>query len=193
MPGRRFWRLRALARFFGALTILVLTLSIGNHPASAQALAVTGNVTDETGAAIARAQVTLKNAQNKSTQHTASDDAGFYAFSAVQPGEYTLVVEATGFARYEQTPVTAQSASVLRLDVKLKLATVSQSVTIHVDELNLEQVPRRRKNSDQAGRDSRQHSGNQHGCSRRAGRRCAEGRDTQFERRRPRWIRFFWL
>ena len=76
MAGGRFLWLREFsrgatrARNF-AFVLLMFGLLFGNINTSAQSIAVTGKVVDESGAAIARAQVTLKNAQNKSTQHTA--------------------------------------------------------------------------------------------------------------------------
>jgi iron complex outermembrane receptor protein len=137
---RKFSRGAMRARNF-AFALLIFGLLFGNINTSAQDIAVTGKVLDESGAAIAHAHVTLKNSQSKVTQHSATDDTGAYAFASVKTGEYTLIVEAPGFARYEQASITVQSTQELHLDVKLKLAVVSQSITVHVDEPNLEQVP----------------------------------------------------
>jgi iron complex outermembrane receptor protein len=146
MAGGSFLWLREFLRCArrgrnSVFALLIFGLLFGNLNASAQNIAVTGKVVDESGAAIARAQVTLKNSQSKLAQRTTTDDAGVFAFASVTASECTLIVESPGFARYEQASISLQSAQELHLDVKLKLAAVSQSVTVHVDELNLEQVP----------------------------------------------------
>ncbi len=124
-----------------AFALLLFGLLFGIHNAFAQSIAVTGKVLDESGAAVAHAQVTLKNSQSGLTQHATTDDAGAYAFAFASAGGYTLIIEAPGFARYEQTSIAVQPSQELHFDVKLTLAVVSQSITVHVDELNLDQVP----------------------------------------------------
>jgi iron complex outermembrane receptor protein len=138
--SKTFPRVAKLARNL-AFALLISALLYGNHTAFAQSISVTGKVVDDSGAAVAHAQVTLKNSQPRLTQHAATDDAGSYVFTVASTGEYTLIVEAPGFARYEQTSISAQPYRELHFDVQLKLAVVTQSITVHVDELNLEQVP----------------------------------------------------
>src|SRR5262245_18353639 len=66
---------------------------------------LTGNVVDDTGAAIAGAEVTLTNEASKAVRRTRSNAEGFFTFAAVPPGTYTVLLEMTGFRKTEKTGV----------------------------------------------------------------------------------------
>ncbi len=78
--------------------------------------AVEGTVTDPTGAAVANATVTLHNAQTSVDLHDTTKSAGFFRFSDVGPGDYTVTVEALGFPRNSTSVhvIQDQNASVKR-------------------------------------------------------------------------------
>src|ERR1700677_2201745 len=67
---------------------------------------ILGAVTDQSGAAIAGATVTLTNTGTNAVQTQASGAQGNYQFSSIQVGSYTLSAEAPGFARTTQTGIT---------------------------------------------------------------------------------------
>ena len=56
-----------------------------------------GTVTDTTGAIVPGATVTLTNEATKFTRTATTDPKGGYFFGAVDPGNYTLPIEITGF------------------------------------------------------------------------------------------------
>ena len=88
------------------------------------------------------AKVTLNTSHAKAMQSATTDDAGRYNFRLVAPGEYTLSVEAAGFAAYEQASIRIQPGQDLTLDVRLKLEDASQSVTVQgTGNLPLQQAP----------------------------------------------------
>jgi hypothetical protein len=64
---------------------------------------VTGTVTDPAGAVITGATVTLKSNANGSTQTASTSDKGFFRFSLLAPGDYTLTVAASGFQNATRT------------------------------------------------------------------------------------------
>src|SRR5262249_61354936 len=64
-----------------------------------QAQEVHGTVTDETGAIIVGAKVTLDDGQGRK-EVALSDEAGHYRFAAGGPAGYTLNVSAKGFADF---------------------------------------------------------------------------------------------
>ena len=49
-----------------------------------------GTVSDNNGAIVANAAVTLKNNETNQTQTTTASDSGFYRFSSLAPGSYTV-------------------------------------------------------------------------------------------------------
>src|SRR5215471_3724816 len=58
---------------------------------------VTGTVTDPSGAVVANANVTLKNRATGAIQTTHTNSTGLYAFPFVQPSDYSITVQASGF------------------------------------------------------------------------------------------------
>ena len=64
---------------------------------------ISGFVTDASGAPVPSASVTalLVEQQVRRTSQTGTD--GFFNFTALLPGEYTLIVEKQGFQRLSQT------------------------------------------------------------------------------------------
>ena len=93
---------------------------------------VTGSVVDASGAAVAGADVELYLAGGKRALlavKTSSD--GSYNFIAVRPAEYDLTVDSKGFLKATVRNITVDAARETPVpQVKLQLATVSQSVEV---------------------------------------------------------------
>ena len=91
---------------------------------------ILGTVRDSTGAAVAGAQVEIKNDQQGWTRSTISSDLGSYQFSAVPVGSYSVKVDKPGFKGYTQTGVTVQVDLQARVDISLELGPSIQTVTV---------------------------------------------------------------
>ncbi|MFL6208675.1 MAG: carboxypeptidase regulatory-like domain-containing protein [Pyrinomonadaceae bacterium] len=91
---------------------------------------VQGTVTDEAGAAIPGTNVVLHNNETgvEVTRQTSED--GHYIFDFVDPGNYTVIVEQTGFKKAEQKNVTVQQRGDVTVDIKLAVGQVSEVVTV---------------------------------------------------------------
>src|SRR5208282_5728242 len=98
---------------------------------------VLGTVNDPSGAVVAHGNVVLRNTATAAEQTVLTDDRGEFRFVDVSIGSYELKVTAQGFqaaaARFELTVGAHQ-----RVDVQLKLATVSSSVTATAEAAQLE-------------------------------------------------------
>src|SRR4051794_28853475 len=79
---------RTLALFF------IGTAAFAQFRASLQ-----GTVTDPTGAVIPNATVILTNKETNRKQTTTTSADGFYRFSGLAPGSYSIAAEAPGFKR----------------------------------------------------------------------------------------------
>ena len=91
-----------LLRFVGCL-VAVLVLIPALH---AQTTAIlSGTVTDNTGAIIPGAEVTLQNEASKDTRVVITNDAGIFSFQALLPATYTLKVTAKGFEGKDLTGI----------------------------------------------------------------------------------------
>jgi hypothetical protein len=87
-----------------------------------------GQVTDQFGAVIVTASVTLID-QSGREQTTQTDDRGAYHFNGLAPGAYSLKVRQAGFANYDQAGLNVSSA-VTTHDVKLSVTIETQRVTV---------------------------------------------------------------
>jgi len=98
---------------------------------------VTGTVTDTSGAAIASAMVTLTNEGTNASLTAQTSDIGVYTFDLVQPGNYTVTVEKTGFKKLvsSKNPVTVNQPATV--NAALEVGDVSATVSV---EATAEQV-----------------------------------------------------
>jgi hypothetical protein len=91
---------------------------------------VRGLITDQSGAALPTATVTLANVNTgvKATKQT--DTSGLYVFDFVDPGTYTVSVEAVGFGTFVQQNVSVQAGGDVTVNATLNPGTLQQSVTV---------------------------------------------------------------
>jgi hypothetical protein len=90
---------------------------------------VQGSIKDSTGALVPQAIVTLTNRETNQTAQTTASEEGFYRFSSLQPGAYTLKAEKTGFET-TQMNIIVRAESVQGFDIVLNLGGVAEVVTI---------------------------------------------------------------
>lgn len=122
------------------LLVLLLTLATQGSPLSAQvkSSAITGTVTDKTGAVVPNATVTVVE-QETSTSTTAQTTAGGeYTVPYLPLGHYTLVVKAPGFETYRKIDIILASGTTARQDVPLSIGSTTVSVEVKADALGLQ-------------------------------------------------------
>ncbi len=114
---------------------LLLALTIGIFFA-AQCMAqissgrITGLVTDQSGAAIPGATVTVRNVNTGISSTLKTSATGVYIVANLIPGTYTVTVEMAGFSRFDQENVNVQAASDITVNATLRPGTVHQVVTV---------------------------------------------------------------
>ena len=89
-----------------------------------------GSVTDPSGAEIAGAKVTAVNTGTGLSHESVSDDAGNYLITLLPPGTYNLSVEAAGFRKTVQNNVTLEVSQRARVDFKMQLGQLSETVEV---------------------------------------------------------------
>jgi ankyrin repeat protein len=99
-----------------------------------------GRVTDGNDAVIPGATVIISNDETKLTMATSSNDDGEYRFEGLDVGHYSLRIEAPGFApeAFEAMYLTANASQ--RLDKKLEVASIEESVDITSEGSEVEHV-----------------------------------------------------
>jgi hypothetical protein len=92
--------------------------------------AITGTVTDPSGAAVPNASVTATNVEMGTTWPTQTNSAGVYNLPRLPIGQYTLKVEAKGFKTEVRPAFELQMNQIARLDVRLSVGAMTQTVTV---------------------------------------------------------------
>ncbi len=113
------------------LSCALFVLSSAPHFVQAQTqTAISGRVTDQTSAAIVRADVELRNTANSETRRAVTDDAGQFSFSPVSPGKYKITVSMKGFRQLTVASVNANEAKSYDLDLELEPGDVLETVVV---------------------------------------------------------------
>lgn len=123
---RRDWLKAVLAVLAIAALILV------SKPAAAQDVTagLTGTVSDPTGAAIPGAKVTAQDVARGTVWSTVTNSAGIYNLPRIPASTYTLTVQAKGFQTAVRPNILLVIDQKARVDVKLSLGLVSQTVQV---------------------------------------------------------------
>src|SRR5215468_2831710 len=91
---------------------------------------VQGVVTDASNAALAGANVTLRNDGTGVEVTRQTNAEGRYVFDFVESGVYTVFVQATGFKKYEQRNITVQNRGDVTVDARLEIGGVTEVITV---------------------------------------------------------------
>ena len=120
------------AYLFSALSVLMLVLCLTSG-ALAQGLSgstLRGVVKDASGSLVPNAMVKLISVRSGADRSVKTNDEGAYVFTAVEPGLYTLKVEAGGFKGFQQTEFTLSPSDTRNLDVTLEVGAPTETVTV---------------------------------------------------------------
>jgi hypothetical protein len=111
----------------------VFGLLLAAIPALAQSLnqsQLRGTITDSSGAVISGATVTITDVGTNISESTVSTNRGAYAFTALKPSNYKLLVGAKTFGSVEKKGITLTVNQETTLDVTLLPSSASSSVTV---------------------------------------------------------------
>jgi hypothetical protein len=122
LPSRR-WRVAAPCVL---LVALVPSLARGQTVAAS----ITGLVLDQTGAALPGATITATNQATNVPYVAISNEAGNYTIASVPVGTYVVTAELPGFRTVTMNPVTLEAKQVARLDVKMVVGQVQETVVV---------------------------------------------------------------
>src|SRR5215510_8144490 len=114
----------------GALVIIALaTFAAGAIYAQSFTGSINGMVTDQAGAALANASVTLTAGATGQTRSTTTNNQGEFTFPSLPPGQYKIRITADGFT---SRAITAQLAvsQALRADSKLSVGSTTETVNV---------------------------------------------------------------
>jgi hypothetical protein len=113
--------------FLWVLTIVNSSLILAQSGTSS---ALSGTVTDPSGAAVPRASVTINETHTRATRMGETDASGHFLFSQINPGTYQVTVAASGFAASESEPTAVGVGRTVSLQFSLHVQSNSQTIEV---------------------------------------------------------------
>src|ERR1700735_767150 len=114
--------------------ILVLVLTVVNpsvlHAQSGTSSAISGTVTDASGAVVPDVSVPATETNTKAVRTGRTDATVHYLFSQVNPGTYQITVRASGFAAAASEPTPVEVGRNVALNFSLHPQSSSQTVEV---------------------------------------------------------------
>lgn len=124
--------------------ILILVVYASATFAQSTSGSISGTVVDQQAAAIANAIVRITEEGKTYTLTATSDGEGRFVFPIVQPGTYTIVIEAVGFKKQERKGVTLVATDKLSLgDLNLEVGSPTETVNVAAEATLVEQAVQR--------------------------------------------------
>jgi hypothetical protein len=113
------------------LSFFLLLLSLAAPRATAQSnyAGLSGTVFDPQHRTVAGASVQVKSASTLAARQVSTNEQGVFQLNGLLPGEYTLTVEARGFAPLTQT-VSLEVGQQTTLELEVKLSSVAEVVEV---------------------------------------------------------------
>lgn len=89
-----------------------------------------GTVTDKSGAVVANANVTATDQATGVSHSTVTGTSGFYRITGLQPGMYTVSVDASGFKKSSTPNIEVVAEAVNGANVMVQTGSASETVTV---------------------------------------------------------------
>ncbi|MCX6633500.1 MAG: carboxypeptidase-like regulatory domain-containing protein [Acidobacteria bacterium] len=122
--------MRRLQRFAYGLALLLISAPA---PAFAQSItgSISGSVSDGTGSAVPAARLTLVNAATGAERATLTNESGEFVISSLDPGQYSLSVQVTGFKTLARKGIVLTASERLSVgNLTLELGALEEQVTV---------------------------------------------------------------
>jgi hypothetical protein len=120
-----------MSRLFPVLA--TLTIAAGQNTGT-----IFGTVTDQSGAVVAGVKIELVDIDRRITTEEVSQENGEYVFTPVRVGSYEIRASKTGFATVIRSNLSLEVQQRMRVDLKLQLGAVGQSVEVQAESPLLE-------------------------------------------------------
>jgi len=99
---------------------------------------ISGVVTDPAGAVVPGVKVIATSLSTNVQSVAVTDGKGFYNLPTLNVDTYDVTVSQQGFRDYRQSSVKIDANSALRVDIKMELGTVTNTVSVKSDTLQVE-------------------------------------------------------
>src|SRR4051812_44378246 len=113
--------MRLIATYFAAS--LVALAQIGTST-------ITGRVTDTSGAVVPNVSINIVQKATNTTNTAVTNSEGIYRVPSLQPGEYRVSFEVTGFKRAVQDAVELRTGDTLAVDAVMQVGQMTESIQV---------------------------------------------------------------
>ena len=126
-----------------ALTVLSAALLFAQvfHPSSAvaqsESAAMSGRVTDQSGAVVPGVEVEIKNTDTNVSRMTTTNRDGYYSMPSLRPGHYVMTVRKQSFRSVSVTGITLNVQDNLSRNFALQVGSFSESITVQAEGVNV--------------------------------------------------------
>jgi hypothetical protein len=127
-----------MKKLFFTLGLCVALLLFPVAGSAQENSSITGIVTDQRGAVVTNAPVTLTSQATGATYNSVSNGAGIYNFPSLGIGLYTLTVKAPGFKEYTRAQIHLNVATTMKEDVQLTVGSENQQITVQANALRVQ-------------------------------------------------------
>jgi hypothetical protein len=120
-----------LSRLGICLSLVLIACFFQTENVNAQTAAtIVGDITDSNGAVAPNVTITVINEGTKIERKVRTNDEGQYRITPLNPGTYTLEVEAAGFKRQVRSGVVLEVAAILEVDFTLQVGDVTETIGV---------------------------------------------------------------
>ena len=120
------------------ITLIILFNSVIPLLSQTATATLLGTIRDPSDALVPGAQVSVLNVSTGIERRIHTDELGNYAVPLLQPGNYEISVEMTGFKKYIQTGINVLVGDRARVDMKLETGDLSTIITVKANASLLE-------------------------------------------------------
>jgi hypothetical protein len=99
---------------------------------------IAGTVTDQTGAAVPGAKITLTQTETGFAYNSVSNGTGAFTFAGLNVGTYTLKASAKGFENYTASGLSLNVSQTMNANIKLTVGAETVDVNVTADALQVE-------------------------------------------------------
>jgi hypothetical protein len=136
------WRningISAIKGLFLMLLLAIFLFPIGIFAQTSTSGQIAGSVTDQNGAVVPEATVTLTKVDNGEKRSVTTNEDGNFTIASLAIGIYRLSVTKTGFKETSVSNVVVNVSSTTRQDITLQTGAVNETVNITADNVQIE-------------------------------------------------------
>jgi hypothetical protein len=118
------------ARRLAVVSVIAFVLCAPGFAVAQASGAITGLVTDQSGAVMPGVTVDATNAATNQVRVTVSGGDGFYSIPLLPPGRYDVKATLSGFTPVVRRAVDVSVGDTARVDVKLTVGTLEQNIVV---------------------------------------------------------------